>query len=187
MSECRICLNSSDSEDLIAPCRCAGSIRFVHEDCLMNWLREKYQRTFKHLISKSKAGKTGLKCELCKSEFHGKLKYLGFRTIIKRIARSKASICILLNIPVIVCLFYKFSALLRHLFLASKIIFSKNVCGFKKMNWELLSKVITKLMVAIYPISAFAAITPIVVNSTIVLLRSLVLECMEFKIENFYN
>ncbi|KAI3883304.1 hypothetical protein MKX03_008175 [Papaver bracteatum] len=36
---CRICTNPGDSENpLRQPCACSGSIKFVHQDCLLQWL-----------------------------------------------------------------------------------------------------------------------------------------------------
>ncbi|KAI3941008.1 hypothetical protein MKW92_037622 [Papaver armeniacum] len=36
---CRICRNPGDSENqLKCPCACSGSIKFVHQDCLLQWL-----------------------------------------------------------------------------------------------------------------------------------------------------
>jgi hypothetical protein len=35
--QCRICLASDDEADLISPCLCAGSVRWVHRACLDEW------------------------------------------------------------------------------------------------------------------------------------------------------
>lgn len=35
--QCRICLSTDDEEDLISPCLCAGSVRWVHRRCLDEW------------------------------------------------------------------------------------------------------------------------------------------------------
>ncbi|KAH9219877.1 hypothetical protein DL95DRAFT_520514 [Leptodontidium sp. 2 PMI_412] len=51
---CRICRSEgSDTEPLFHPCKCSGSIKFVHQDCLMEWLSHSQK---KH-------------CELCKTPF----------------------------------------------------------------------------------------------------------------------
>ena len=51
---CRICRGeASDEQPLFYPCKCSGSIRYVHQDCLMEWLSH----------SKKKY------CELCKTSF----------------------------------------------------------------------------------------------------------------------
>ncbi|KAL9104619.1 MAG: hypothetical protein Q9163_000484 [Psora crenata] len=51
---CRICRGEgSPREPLFYPCRCSGSIKFVHQNCLMEWLTHSNK---KH-------------CELCKTPF----------------------------------------------------------------------------------------------------------------------
>ena len=50
---CRICLESSDEESLIAPCRCNGSSKFVHRDCLQQWIDVKKKK----------------QCECCRSHY----------------------------------------------------------------------------------------------------------------------
>ncbi|CZS93416.1 related to SSM4-involved in mRNA turnover [Rhynchosporium agropyri] len=51
---CRICrAEGTDTEALFHPCKCSGSIKFVHQDCLMEWLSHSQK---KH-------------CELCKTPF----------------------------------------------------------------------------------------------------------------------
>ncbi|KAI4132804.1 MAG: hypothetical protein LQ338_000508 [Usnochroma carphineum] len=51
---CRICrAEASHDEPLFYPCKCSGSIKFVHQNCLMEWLSHSQK---KH-------------CELCKTPF----------------------------------------------------------------------------------------------------------------------
>ncbi|GAP89800.1 putative E3 ubiquitin-protein ligase MARCH6 [Rosellinia necatrix] len=51
---CRICRGeATDTEPLFFPCKCSGSIKYVHQDCLMEWLSHSQK---KH-------------CELCKTAF----------------------------------------------------------------------------------------------------------------------
>lgn len=51
---CRICRGeATEQEPLFYPCKCSGSIKFVHQDCLMEWLGHSQK---KH-------------CELCKTPF----------------------------------------------------------------------------------------------------------------------
>ncbi|KAI5479294.1 hypothetical protein MNV49_003812 [Pseudohyphozyma bogoriensis] len=51
--ECRVCRAGAEEGPLFHPCRCVGSIAWVHEDCLNSWL------------ARSKKAK----CELCGVEF----------------------------------------------------------------------------------------------------------------------
>lgn len=51
---CRICHSEGDEEcPLITPCRCTGSLRFVHHACLHQWIKSSNTRC----------------CELCKYNF----------------------------------------------------------------------------------------------------------------------
>ncbi|KAA8583790.1 hypothetical protein FQN60_014998, partial [Etheostoma spectabile] len=51
---CRICHCEGDEESpLITPCHCTGSLRFVHQSCLQQWIKSSDTRC----------------CELCKYEF----------------------------------------------------------------------------------------------------------------------
>ncbi|OVA11245.1 zinc finger protein [Macleaya cordata] len=53
---CRICRNPGDSENpLRYPCACKGSMKFVHQDCLLQWLK------FNH--------KNARHCEVCRHAF----------------------------------------------------------------------------------------------------------------------
>ena len=51
-SVCRICYGNDDEEELLAPCKCLGTVQFIHESCLLTWL---------------KSGAT--QCELCKANY----------------------------------------------------------------------------------------------------------------------
>lgn len=52
--ECRICRGEDEPDrPLFHPCRCSGSIKYTHEDCLVNWL--------------SQSGSN--RCELCNHSF----------------------------------------------------------------------------------------------------------------------
>ncbi|KAI0562975.1 hypothetical protein FGB62_48g136 [Gracilaria domingensis] len=52
--ECRICRGEDEpGRPLLHPCRCSGSIKYTHEDCLVNWLAQ--------------SGST--RCELCNHSF----------------------------------------------------------------------------------------------------------------------
>ena len=37
---CRICHRRSPSSDLVTPCKCQGTISFIHKKCLENWLTQ---------------------------------------------------------------------------------------------------------------------------------------------------
>ena len=37
--ECRICRGGVEVGTLLHPCKCSGSIRYVHEECIKLWLQ----------------------------------------------------------------------------------------------------------------------------------------------------
>uniref|UniRef100_A0A3Q0QRL2 RING-type E3 ubiquitin transferase n=1 Tax=Amphilophus citrinellus TaxID=61819 RepID=A0A3Q0QRL2_AMPCI len=62
---CRICQmgEESSSNPLIQPCRCTGSLQYVHQECIKRWLLSK--------ISSGSANLEGITtCELCKDKLH---------------------------------------------------------------------------------------------------------------------
>lgn len=62
---CKIChLNAKEDDPLITPCRCSGSVQFIHAKCLMRWLE----------ISKKKSRKP-LSCELCQYQYQWHKKF----------------------------------------------------------------------------------------------------------------
>ncbi|RWS07955.1 uncharacterized protein B4U79_18153 [Dinothrombium tinctorium] len=70
-ASCRICLDTSLKVNLIEPCRCRGSQRYVHYQCLATWLE--------------RSG--NLKCQVCKSDYNGinmKKKNMNFYDWMKR-------------------------------------------------------------------------------------------------------
>ncbi|KAI1899204.1 hypothetical protein AGOR_G00059360 [Albula goreensis] len=61
---CRICQmrEESPSNPLLEPCRCTGSLQYVHQDCMKKWLRSK--------ISSGSNLEAITTCELCKAKLH---------------------------------------------------------------------------------------------------------------------
>lgn len=68
---CRICHCESDlGNPLLTPCYCSGSLKYVHQSCLQQWLAASDTRS----------------CELCKFNFilHTKIKPIGEVCTIKK-------------------------------------------------------------------------------------------------------
>ena len=51
---CRICLQQSKSKDLISPCKCKGSLQYIHKSCFISWIASK---------------QNNLICELCQTHY----------------------------------------------------------------------------------------------------------------------
>ena len=75
---CRICHCSEETEVLISPCLCTGSVKFVHHSCLMSWLQ-------RAVISK---------CELCLYPLAVKRK----RKSISKVGRFQALLVLPVNL-----------------------------------------------------------------------------------------
>ena len=49
---CRICQSGMEEEALISPCRCCGSVKWIHESCLVHWMKSSLKDS----------------CELCRTK-----------------------------------------------------------------------------------------------------------------------
>lgn len=185
MSECRICFNSEKGK-LVAPCRCKGSIEHIHQGCLMKWLKERYPSQFRALLrSKEPKNQTGIQCELCKYEYKADIKYLKPLQIAKKIKNSRLTYTVLINIPIIIYLGYKCNNLLRH-FLA--FFFSHTIHGNSNLKFSkkifMVFRFYLGLLAKLIPLSVLGTVLPMILHSTLILLKKLFLE---FKVVNFEN
>lgn len=70
LPKCRICFSEefdTETNPLITPCQCSGSIQFIHLICLKQWLESKI--TFHEYNHLNVLIKRKFYCELCKSPF----------------------------------------------------------------------------------------------------------------------
>ncbi|EDO43593.1 predicted protein [Nematostella vectensis] len=58
---CRICHGGPTTEMLIAPCRCCGSAKYVHQSCLLMWFDRKQDKTCELCLYKVEMKPKGLK------------------------------------------------------------------------------------------------------------------------------
>ena len=57
---CRICLDAEPARDLISPCSCMGSTKYVHQGCLLEYAKKNNKIAY-NLSSETYE----LKCEIC--------------------------------------------------------------------------------------------------------------------------
>jgi hypothetical protein len=184
MSECRICF-SSDPRFLISPCMCKGSVQFVHQKCLLRWLRNKYPSPLKTLLIKSRSGRTGMKCELCKYEYRGEVTFLHLKPMLKKLQKSSSTYSMLMNIPIIIYLLYKCYAILRHIFcsFASKP-------GSLRLQDGLLTRFAKflrfylEMFIKIMPLWGYGMAIPLVLLSTAKMAQQLYFESKTVKFES---
>lgn len=67
--QCKVCWSNeqSNSNPLLNSCKCDGSVRFIHYECLKHWLKQKMQKKEEsNLISYSWKQ---FECEICKKPY----------------------------------------------------------------------------------------------------------------------
>ena len=75
---CRICLNESTNDSttnpLINPCNCTGSVRYIHLECLRQWLSSKItiKSTYDSMVTAFSFKE--FECEICKSQIPHQIK-----------------------------------------------------------------------------------------------------------------
>lgn len=87
---CRICRSGSEEgRPLFYPCKCSGSIKYIHEDCLLTWLSHSNVKF----------------CELCKTPYSFQPCKFEIKKILdlfsKKIKKSYTSICFKYSFKVI--------------------------------------------------------------------------------------
>lgn len=98
---------------MIAPCRCSGSIQYVHPTCLNAWLIEKYKRNYYATLHKYRNGSTGFKCEVCRYEYQGKLRFVGVLPMLSIVKNSYFTYSLLFNCACVVYLLCKLRSVRR--------------------------------------------------------------------------
>ena len=81
---CRICYgeDSTFENPLICPCVCKGSMKYIHYECLKNWLNSKIEEDMSiddkdREIESISYNRKDISCELCKEKLPDYIKYKG--------------------------------------------------------------------------------------------------------------
>lgn len=65
---CRICLGEDEPENpIISPCNCTGSVKFIHLECIKEWLEGKKHKKETPIVNSYIW--RGLECEICKGMY----------------------------------------------------------------------------------------------------------------------
>ncbi|XP_077469143.1 E3 ubiquitin-protein ligase MARCHF8 isoform X1 [Stigmatopora argus] len=124
---CRICHCEGDEESpLITPCHCMGSLRFVHQSCLQQWIKSSDTRC----------------CELCKYEFimETKLKPLRKWEKLQMTAseRRKIMCSVTFHVIAITCVVWSLYVLINRT--ADEIKQARSIPGI--MEWSFWTKLV---------------------------------------------
>ena len=94
---CRICQSEDNTleDPLISPCKCAGSIKYIHAKCMQEWYKSKLvSRCIRNTSSYSIRG---LECELCKQRFSMSIEHKGKIIDLINICRPKTGAYIVIE------------------------------------------------------------------------------------------
>jgi hypothetical protein len=62
---CRYCFCSDDDSDLVAPCRCKGSTKYVHKKCLKEW----FEKSNNRIVVPAAFNQYNFSCEICHTKY----------------------------------------------------------------------------------------------------------------------
>ena len=151
---------------------------YVHQECLMKWLNNKYPASYRSLILMS--------CELCKYEYKGKVSYLQLSQIIKRIQYYNETYYLLMNIPIIFYLSYRLKYLIFEIFF---FIFKElNKIEAKQQVVVKFGKVffiLTKTTLKLFSVIIYSAALRLICSNSLKLFLDIISECKIIKFENF--
>lgn len=101
-SMCRICLSNDSTDDnplMESPCKCIGSIRLLHKNCLTNWLRSKMKTRITSLAYTCYWRRP--KCDVCKEYYPDDIRCPNNTLLeVADIKRPKSNYIIIESIPV---------------------------------------------------------------------------------------
>lgn len=117
---CRICLDNDNINDLFSPCKCKGSIKYIHKSCLEEWRKQGSKQFFK--------------CPNCKYSYRlSRMKYANL--LQSQIIITIVTIISILTCVIVVAYMIKFFALL---FFGLKLTRSAFALSSRIVWWSVL-------------------------------------------------
>jgi len=94
---CRICFSAEDKKlnPLLAICKCTGSMKFIHFNCLVSWVNEKLEIKRKEYIDEYYW--RVLECEICKTFYPYAISHKGIRHPLVNVVKPKRGSFIILE------------------------------------------------------------------------------------------
>ena len=92
---CKICLTdcSDSANPLISPCKCSGSMKFIHLECLRDWMKSRMiQRDSENCVTFSWKS---LDCEICKTNIPFSFEGTGRENELLKIQKPKSPFIVL--------------------------------------------------------------------------------------------
>ena len=82
---CRYCLDSKNSIDLISPCDCEGTSKYVHQDCLAKWIKTKHTSSLRINILQHGSIQRILQCTECRGNYKIEISPVSWNTFFYRL------------------------------------------------------------------------------------------------------
>jgi hypothetical protein len=115
---CRICLESSDPENFVSPCKCIGTSKYVHNYCLLKWINQNIENEKSEI------------CDQCKYPYRFKEhpKYLNYINCICKTSLDNYCIGGLINLTIL--LFFNVFNLLTNI----NVLYKKFIMNLTKLS-----------------------------------------------------
>jgi len=133
--ECRYCLCEESTEHLIQPCNCEGSLRFVHNNCLGEWIKN--SRKSYEIIYENNIAYYTSSCEICKYNMKYQINFENnflvsfYYTIKNTLFSIKSCFLLILHSLVIFYFFNRLTFLIYHgIYVVSKNFKTKYLMRF---------------------------------------------------------
>lgn len=146
---CRICFETSKT--LISVCGCTGSIQYVHEECILDWIATKLETSGKLEIPL---------CEICHEGFSARMvigkKRLSFKYLVGKVAsmsKKDAFEAIFHFVMLITCIFVVLQSM--HYMVSSFLMAGSALEEENKPLLPSLQYIFTNVLVEIYGILSF--------------------------------
>eukprot|EP01084_Bolivina_argentea_P072244 131207_1 len=82
---CRYCLDGNNATNLISPCDCEGTSKYVHQDCLAQWIKTKHASSLRINILQHQSITRTLKCTECRGDYRIRISPVSWKTFFYRL------------------------------------------------------------------------------------------------------
>ncbi|CAG8655960.1 7128_t:CDS:2 [Dentiscutata heterogama] len=147
---CRICLSKDDPKSLIAPCKCKGSVKYVHSSCLTQW---------RNRLLKIRTTKNSDRCTSCKFEYIVRKK----KTV--RNILNRGDVRVTITCGIVIALLIPSGYMMKFIIMLTSAMYSND----ETVTKEIFSDTITNASSSIWTLSSFnlpfcATLTPSDIN-----------------------
>eukprot|EP00483_Globobulimina_turgida_P011756 UN11778 len=82
---CRYCLDGKNALNLISPCDCEGTSKYVHQECLAQWIKTKHASSLRINIIQHQSATRTLQCTECRGDYRIRISSVSWNTFFYRL------------------------------------------------------------------------------------------------------